>query len=214
LTSVAGSAASGAGEEMVPVATADHDDRAADHGDRAAGQRVRGSASGSVRRDLAELGRLVRVLEHHVPGNGGDVRRELLLIGEEVPVGSAEQHLRAVKALLVSLAAYQRRPARRPLSDRRFGRLTRHARPARNGSTPEPSSTSLSDLAAAAARYLARDLAARQLTEFTSAEGYRLARGLARIGAVEEPVERLLTEANRVRLHPMPLAETLSHSPH
>ena len=69
-------------------------------------------------------------------------------------------------------------------------------------------------LAAATARYIARDLAARQLSEFTSAEGYRLARALAKLGRVEEPVERLLAEANQVRLHPMPLADAVSHSPH
>jgi hypothetical protein len=69
------------------------------------------------------------------------------------------------------------------------------------------------ELAAATARYIARDLAARQLSEFTSAEGYRLARSLARLGGVEEPVERLLAEANKVRLHPMPLADAVSHSP-
>lgn len=69
------------------------------------------------------------------------------------------------------------------------------------------------ELAAATARYIARDLAARQLSEFTSAEGYRLARALARLGRVEEPVERLLAEANQVRLHPMPLADAVSHSP-
>jgi hypothetical protein len=69
------------------------------------------------------------------------------------------------------------------------------------------------ELAAATARYIARDLAARQLSEFTSAEGYRLARALARLGRVDEPVERLLAEANQVRLHPMPLADAVSHSP-
>lgn len=69
------------------------------------------------------------------------------------------------------------------------------------------------ELAAATARYIARDLAARQLSAFTSAEGYRLARALARLGRVEEPVERLLAEANQVRLHPMPLADAVSHSP-
>jgi hypothetical protein len=69
-------------------------------------------------------------------------------------------------------------------------------------------------LAAAAARYIARDLAARQLTEFTSAEGYRLARALAKLGDVEAPVEQLLSEASKVRLHPMPLADAVSHSPH
>lgn len=69
-------------------------------------------------------------------------------------------------------------------------------------------------LAAATARYIARDLAARQLSEFTSAEGYRLARALAKLGRVEEPVERLLAEANQVRLHPIPLADAVSHSPH
>ena len=77
-----------------------------------------------------------------------------------------------------------------------------------------PAASHATELAAGAARYIARDLAARQLSEFTSAEGYRLARSLARIGQVQAQVEHLLSEANKVRLHPMPLADAVSHSSH
>jgi hypothetical protein len=89
----------------------------------------------------------------------------------------------------------------------------RYVNGTRGGDGPAGAGASDRELAAATARYIARDLAARQLSEFTSAEGYRLARSLARLGGVEEPVERLLAEANKVRLHPMPLADAVSHSP-
>jgi len=89
----------------------------------------------------------------------------------------------------------------------------RYVNGTRGEDVPAAAGASDRELAAATARYIARDLAARQLSEFTSAEGYRLARSLAKLGGVEAPVERLLADANKVRLHPMPLADAVSHSP-
>lgn len=161
--------------------------------------------------------------------------------GDEARVGYAETHLRAVTALLVSLSTYQDVVrARQPSSGRCDARTPRsptingHAsgahtngvdadntahvpadRPEHSTSAArEPERVPPRDLAATAARYIARDLAARQLTEFTSAEGYRLARALARIGGVDEAVETVLRQANTIRLHPAPLADAVSHSPH
>jgi hypothetical protein len=208
----------------------------------------------SIRRDVAELQRLVRTLHRHVAVGVEDRRRDLEILDEQCGIGRAEPHLRAVAALLVTLDTYQNLrgswfretrdgpapPAKKPESGRAnasrqerdptaitrgaVGAAPTEAQPAGptlvqpvnghpiNGASP--SALLDTDLAAAAARYIARDLAARQLSEFTSAEGYRLARALARFGDAEAPVERLLTEANQVRLHPMPLADALSHSTH
>jgi hypothetical protein len=115
--------------------------------------------------------------------------------------GLPELHLRAVGALLVSLDAWLR-------GQHRTTDPTRPAPvPDAGGAGPVDA-----DVAAAAARYIARDLAARRLSEFTSAEGYRLARTLATIGGARDDVERLLADANTVRLHPMPLTGAVSHS--
>jgi hypothetical protein len=227
----------------------------------------------SIRRDVAELQRLVRTLHRHVAVGVEDRRRDLEILDEQCRIGRAEPHLRAVAALLVTLDTYQNLrgswfretrggpapparnlrgswfretrdgpapPAKKPESGRAnasrqerdptaitrgaVGAAPTEAQPAGptlvqpvNGhpiNGAPPSALLDTDLAAAAARYIARDLAARQLSEFTSAEGYRLARALARFGDAEAPVERLLTEANQVRLHPMPLADALSHSTH
>jgi hypothetical protein len=212
------------------------------------------SHDASIRRDLAELQRLVRILHRHAAVGVEDGHRDLEILDEQCRIGRAEPHLRAVAALLVTLDTYQNlrgswfRETRdgpapptkklgsgRAKASRQAGNPTAikrgpvHAAP----TEAQPSGTTLvrpvnghpinqappsalldTDLAAAAARYIARDLAARQLSEFTSAEGYRLARALARFGEAEAPVERLLAEANQVRLHPMPLADALSHSTH
>lgn len=237
--------------------------------------RIRSQRSnGAARRGLLELQRLVRVLEHHVAVEDAGARRELALLGVDALDNRSEPHLRAVTALLVSLATYQHlmagdgrgappaarrarvngrapngRPpgAHAPDGDVRNGHLqsaqavngrVSHGRAAGvngvvngagggvNGHDSGAATTTAGhpagtraalgqdrELAAAAAGYIARDLAARQLSEFTSAEGYRLARALARLGDVEVPVERLLTEANQARLHPVPLADAMSHSP-
>lgn len=155
--------------------------------------------------DLAHLQRLIAVMHHHAPPAATD-DRELALLAGAVGTSVAEQHLRAISALLATLDTYLR------------GRRPRAAMPAPQGAdgdaSPGRAPTSAPDtaLAAAAAQYIARDLAARRLSEFTSAEGYRLARTLARIGDVEAPVERLLGEANTIRLHPPPLTDAVSHS--
>jgi hypothetical protein len=166
--------------------------------------------------DLAELQRLVRVLERHAPVPDVVNHRELMLIGEDLAPSRAEQHLRAVAALLLTLSTYLRGRARR---ERRLPRRPTGAPvpdsaapPAANGARAGVAAAMDAELAAAAASYIARDLAARQLSEFTSAEGYRLARALAQIGRVGEAVEQLLAEANQIRLHPMSLPETLSRS--
>lgn len=200
------------------------------------GGRVRGDASGrsrpsgtaTLRRDLAELQRLVRVLERHAGGGAErDTARALLLLPDEVPVTHAEQHLRAISTLLVTLATYRTSIGRGAARAARHGPTHVRARDGVNGSGPAPAVgpngrapagdgpdvvvAADRQLAAAAATYIARDLAARRLTEFTSAEGYRLARRLAALGDVQAAVERLLAEANEVRLHPMPLADPVSH---
>ena len=200
-----------------------------------------------ARSALVELQRLVRVLERHAPLGDAVVRRDLALLGDDCWIGRAEPHLRAVSALLVTIASYQQlrgawfretrggpaspdkklrgAPATVPSPQevangvQRDAATTKASRaaPAMNGTPATASSTPAAgdrELAAAAARYIARDLAARQLSEFTSAEGYRLARALARLGRVETPVEQLLKEANQVRLHPMPLVDAFSHSAH
>lgn len=181
----------------------------------------------SVRRDLVELQRLVRVLERHGPVDVADCGRDLEILDDQSRIGRAEPHLRAVAALLVTLETYQTLKAGRRSVERRDTATVVapvatlvppvNGRPI-NGrpvdAVPVTSTGHDKELAAAAARYIARDLAARQLSEFTSAEGYRLARALAKLGEVEAPVERLLADANQVRLHPMPLADAVSHSPH
>ena len=175
----------------------------------------------SIRQDLAELQRLVRILHRHAAVGVRNHTRDLDVLDENPRIGRAEPHLRAVAALLVTLDAYQhltvtrRRPARDAATQEqpRVPTLV----PVNGQAADQASQTSTAldtDLAAAAARYIARDLAARQLSEFTSAEGYRLARALARLGHAEAPVEQLLSDANQVRLHPMPLTDALSHSPH
>ena len=171
-----------------------------------------------IHRDLAELQRLVRVLERHVPVIETADHRELMLIGEDLAPYRAEQHLRAVATLLMTLSAYLRGIAPRRSRAPRRHIVPRPAPesddgPSPNGHAVAEGAAKEMELAAAAARYIARDLAARQLSEFTSAEGYRLARELAKIGRVGEPVEQLLAEANQIRLHPMALPEALSHSP-
>ncbi|MBW3605268.1 MAG: hypothetical protein KY460_10225 [Actinobacteria bacterium] len=167
--------------------------------------------------DMAQLMRLVERLHDAAPTRPLD-DRELELVGGAVTPTTAEQQLRALGVLLLTLQTYlrgrhaasqhadepprPRAPAPTPSSDQ--------AR--RNGVAGLGPSTA--GVAAAAARYIARDLAARRLSEFTSAEGYRLARELARIGGAEHAVEQLLGEANEIRLHPVPLTEALSHRPH
>lgn len=155
--------------------------------------------------DLGQLQHLISIMHHHAPPIAAD-ERGLALMADAVPTSGAEQHLRAVSALLATLDTYLR--SRRP----RTPMAPRHG--AAHGPAPVPAATSTPDaaLAAATARYIARDLAARRLSEFTSAEGYRLARALARIGDVEASVERLLAEANTIRLHPPPLTDAVSHS--
>lgn len=174
---------------------------------------------------LQELQRLIRILERHAPVGQADARRDLEVVEEPRRMGNAEPHLRAVNALLVTLATYQkaqkatrlRRRTTRQEPRPMLGPATVTLVPSGNGRSGDNGATVDHDdaqLAAAAARYIARDLAARQLTEFTSAEGYRLARALAKLGNVEAPIEQLLREASKVRLHPMPLADALSHSSH
>ena len=176
----------------------------------------------AAQQGLEELQRLIRVLERHAPVGQADGRRDLEVVEEPRRMGSAEPHLRAVNALLVTLATYQKTVRRQPRTTGRqprpmLGPTTVTLVPSVNGRSGDngaPVEHDDQQLAAAAARYIARDLAARQLTEFTSAEGYRLARALAKLGDVEAPVEQLLREASKVRLHPMPLADAVSHSPH
>ena len=199
--------------------------------DQAAGRSAPAVVDRSVQDDLAELQRLLRVLERHAPVDLTGCERELELLADHRSAGRAELHLRAVATLLVTLDTYQHTAASRRRTQRRPPAVAAvaatppaHAngRPLnghqvngrRGGHLPAASEPADTELAAATARYIARDLAARQLSEFTSAEGYRLARALARIGGVEAQIERLLAEANQVRLHPMPLADALSHSPH
>lgn len=160
---------------------------------------------GKLVRDMAHLRHLIDVLHRHVPQEGRD-ERELALMAGPVAASTAEQHLRAIGTLLATLGTY--------LRARQRGTVRRTPLPTRRPDTPAGPAESNVDaaLAAAAARYIARDLAARRLSEFTSAEGYRLARTLAGIGGAQVPVERLLAEANTIRLHPAPLTDAVSHS--
>lgn len=167
--------------------------------------RTGGRAGGAdLRRDLAHLQHLIDVMHHHAPMAPPD-DRDLGLLAGDVSASTAEQHLRAVGVMLTTLHTYLR--GQRPAGPAAPVRAPDRDATARGGgSATDPA------LAAAAARYIARDLAARRLSEFTSAEGYRLARTLARIGGVEAPVERLLSEANTIRLHPPPLTDAVSLS--
>lgn len=189
---------------------------------------------------LGELQRLVRILDRH-RAVAADTDRDLDLLGDCEAITHAEDRLRAVTALLVSLSTVQRLRSRDaptaattadcesaehgiraalPVSVNVNG-VTVRDRPLRDtegtsGGAAHVNGRSVGaerELAAATARYIARDLAARQLSEFTSAEGYRLARTLARLGGVEQSVEQLLAQANDMRLHPAPLANAMSHSP-
>ncbi len=160
---------------------------------------------------MAHLSQLVRTLRDRTRPAQLD-RRELDLIGAGVTPPTAEQHLRAIGILLVTLETYLRGIGAQ-------GRTRSAETPSEQadvvgGDVPATGGSPDASLAAAAARYIARDLAARRLSEFTSAEGYRLARELARIGNAEEAVERLLDDAKQIRLHPAPLTEALSHSAH
>lgn len=162
------------------------------------GGRRRGGDVDGLRRDTDRLAALVAELPVDVAGDG---RRDLRAL--DSASGLAELHLRALGALLVSLDTWVR--GHRPTTGR--------AGPAAVPAAGDAGTVGVdAALAAAAARYIARDLAARRLSEFTSAEGYRLARALAAIGGVGADVEDLLADANTVRLHPMPLAEAVSHS--
>lgn len=192
----------------------------------AAGQHTRtGVEAGSVlARDLAHLQRLIGVMHHHAPQEPPD-ERELALLTGAVSASTAEQHLRAIGALLATLDTYlggrrqpdgRRRHATAGCADADADAAVASTTAASDSSAPPvPSTPDLPDvaLAAAAARYIARDLAARRLSEFTSAEGYRLARTLAVLGGAEDAVEQLLAEANTIRLHPPPLTDAVSHSP-
>lgn len=162
----------------------------------------------ALARDVAHLQRLIGVLHRHARPEPDD-ERELALLAGPVSASTAEQHLRAIGALLATLDTYVR--GRRAHDRRERTPAPAHAN---DDVAPAPATVTAPDpaLAAAAARYIARDLAARRLSEFTSAEGYRLARTLARIGEVEAPIERLLAEANTIRLHPPPLTDAVSHS--
>lgn len=159
--------------------------------------------------------------------------RELQLIDPRGPNPSIdEQRLRLTTVLLVTIANAHRLGWRRMHADR--PPRTTHSvrgilapigqafvRP-RDGNHPGPADspctlrtprdTALRHLTAAAARYIARDLAARRLPEFTSAEGYRLARSLAAFGAVDSEVRDLLAEANRARLFPPSYGQPASFS--
>ncbi|HEX6254563.1 MAG TPA: hypothetical protein VFZ70_02015 [Euzebyales bacterium] len=163
----------------------------------------------ALTRDVAHLNHLIDVLHDRGAPDGVDDRDPELLTGTRSPT-VAEQRLRAASTLLSTLDTYLRGRQRAQVSDGRDRRDDGAAmRPPRVVATrSEPGS----ELAAAAATYIARDLAARQLTEFTSAEAYRLARALARIGGVSDAVERWLAEANTIRLHPAPLRDAVSHS--
>lgn len=161
--------------------------------------------------DMMRLDGLVRSLHRRVPYEPID-QRALDLIGGEVAPATAEQHLRAIGVLLMTLETYLRGVRRPVRCEPRASERPSASEVSRNGTSP--ASVPDRPLAAAAARYIARDLAARQLSEFTSAEGYRLARELATLGGAEEAVEQLLAKANKIRLHPGPLTEALSHSAH
>lgn len=161
---------------------------------------------------LAHLGRLVELLPDRSgapPTADQRTTRAAPTSGES----TAARHLRAVGALLVTLqTSLDRRGVTRSAGDAvplRPGR-----RPVRSDIGPVNGAGGPgTQLAAASARYIARDLAARRLSAFTSAEGYRLARALAAVGGVEAEIEQLLAEANTVTLHPGPLGDAVSHSP-
>lgn len=172
-----------------------------------------GRSSGDVREDRLrdDVAHLVALVEA-LPRNPGPQRApgrrprpdDALAPGRPAD----EQRLRALTALLMTLDTDLRARADgggvSRSDDERGPGGGGGARPAGAGPGPE--------LAAAAATYIARDLAARRLTEFTSAEAYRLARALAAVGGVAEHVERTLAEANTIRLHPTPLDRAVSHS--
>jgi hypothetical protein len=156
--------------------------------------------------DVARLHELITAMQRTAPAPRDEGRNAPLPDGTVV-VSSAELHLRAIATLLATLDTYLRAvpEADRPTAVSAVATEDRPQADVR-GTGPDAA------LAAAAARYIARDLAARRLSEFTSAEGYRLARALARIGGVEQSVDRLLAEANTIRLHPAPLTDAVSHS--
>jgi hypothetical protein len=168
----------------------------------------------TVHDDLAHLTDLVDRMWHQLPARALDDRALELTGGAVTPV-VAEQQLRGIAALLLTLDTYLcgRRRRSTDAAAPRSADPAPSATPAQRNGAPTATRPT-AGLAAAAARYIARDLAARQLSEFTSAEGYRLARELARIGRDEQAVERLLAQANQIRLHPVALTEALSHSPH
>ena len=161
------------------------------------GRHRRGSDVDRLRRDSDRL----RALVAELPADA-ERRRRRDLQALDGTSGLAELHLRSVGALMVSVDTWLRghRRASEPVG------------PAVAPDAGEGAAAVDPALAAASARYIARDLAARRLSEFTSAEGYRLARALATIGGALDDVERLLADANTVRLHPMPLTEAVSHS--
>jgi hypothetical protein len=166
-------------------------------------------------RDVAHLTHLIDVMRDRgaQDGVGG---REPELITATRSRSVAEQQLRAVSALLSTLDTYLRTRRRCAVGDdptAAGGAASLASQEEVTGARQEATGLGpRSELAAAAASYIARDLAARQLTEFTSAEAYRLARALARIGGVSTSVERWLAEANTIRLHPAPLRDAVSHS--
>jgi hypothetical protein len=160
--------------------------------------------------DVAHLEHLVDAL----PAHPSRQRRRRSRPSDGRATSDAEQRLHAIGALLVTLqsrvdgttpprpAAVDTQPETTTPDDQ-----TRHAGAAANGAGRVSTA-----LAADSARYIARDLAARRLSAFTSAEGYRLARALATLGRVEAEVEHLLAEANTLTLHPGPLTDAVSHS--
>jgi hypothetical protein len=162
----------------------------------------------ALARDVAHLTHLIDVLHDRVAADGVGERAPELLAGTR-SLSVAEQQLRAVSTLLSTLDTYLKGRRRDTPGDDRAPADRKVRPPAQDEVTRSGPGT---ELAAAAATYIARDLAARQLTEFTSAEAYRLARALARIGGVSTSVERWLAEANTIRLHPAPLRDAVSHS--
>jgi hypothetical protein len=162
----------------------------------------------ALARDVAHLNHLIDLL-HDRGAPDGVAERDLELLAGGRSLTIAELELRAVSTLLTTLDTYLKRGRPRAVTDERVrddGSIGQPSDAATTESGPD------AELAAAAATYIARDLAARQLTEFTSAEAYRLARALARIGGVSNSVERWLAEANTIRLHPAPLRDAVSHS--
>jgi hypothetical protein len=166
----------------------------------APGRGPRAADPDRLRHDASRLAALVARLP---ADDAADAHRDLRAMDAASDRGAL--HLRAVTALLVSLDTWVRGQRRPPPGELPVSASSEAAATPRDAPVDPV-------LAAAAARYIARDLAARRLSEFTSAEGYRLARALAAIGGVREPVEQLLADANTVRLHPMPLTDAMSHS--